>query len=286
MRSSAAGEPAATHLLMPAWTESASPRRATISARRSSTSFPAIPLAACRPSSGALCAAIGRDRRNACGPRRNAAHPLAHGRRLGARRAPSGARRREAAAYRRRRSARAVPSARPCERPPLRRRLRFGTDRARGRRAASPMRLPRRDLPARAVENLRRRGRGRRRHFLRDARDRAAHRRRMAPERDSISTSSAPSTCTCAKPTTRRLRRARIFVDTEAAWTEGGDVAVGLASGVIGRADIAADLPALCRGAKGRRTGEEITLFKSVGASIEDLAAAILVWRRSGDAEP
>ncbi len=82
------------------------------------------------------------------------------------------------------------------------------------------------------------------------------------------------------------LRRARIFVDTEAACTEGGDVAIGLASGVIGRAEVAADLPALCRGAKGRRTGEEITLFKSVGAAIEDLAAAILVWRRSGDAEP
>jgi ornithine cyclodeaminase/alanine dehydrogenase-like protein (mu-crystallin family) len=47
-----------------------------------------------------------------------------------------------------------------------------------------------------------------------------------------------------------------------------------------------ADLPALCRGAEGRRTGEEITLFKSVGAAIEDLAAAILVWRRSGGAEP
>ena len=30
----------------------------------------------------------------------------------------------------------------------------------------------------------------------------------------------------------------------------------------------------------------EITLFKSVGASIEDLAAAMLVWRKTGGAEP
>jgi ornithine cyclodeaminase/alanine dehydrogenase-like protein (mu-crystallin family) len=82
------------------------------------------------------------------------------------------------------------------------------------------------------------------------------------------------------------LRRARIFVDTEAACTEGGDVAIGLASGVITPAEVAADLPALCRGAEGRRTPAEITLFKSVGAAIEDLAAAILVWRRSGGLEP
>jgi ornithine cyclodeaminase/alanine dehydrogenase-like protein (mu-crystallin family) len=82
------------------------------------------------------------------------------------------------------------------------------------------------------------------------------------------------------------LRRARIFVDTEAACTEGGDVAIGIASGVITRADVAADLTALCLGAKGRRTADEITLFKSVGAAIEDLAAAMLVWRKTGGAEP
>ena len=82
------------------------------------------------------------------------------------------------------------------------------------------------------------------------------------------------------------LRRARIFIDTEAACVEGGDVAIGLSNGVITRAEIAADLPALCRGAKGRRTPDEITLFKSVGAAIEDLAAAILVWRKTGGAGP
>lgn len=80
------------------------------------------------------------------------------------------------------------------------------------------------------------------------------------------------------------LRRARIFIDTEAACVEGGDVAIGLSNGVIARAEIATDLPALCRGAKGRRTPDEITLFKSVGAAIEDLAAAILVWRKTASA--
>jgi ornithine cyclodeaminase len=34
--------------------------------------------------------------------------------------------------------------------------------------------------------------------------------------------------------------------------------------------------------APGRGTDEEITLFKSVGTAVEDLAAAMLVWRRLG----
>ena len=75
------------------------------------------------------------------------------------------------------------------------------------------------------------------------------------------------------------LRRARIFIDTEAALSEGGDVAVAERDGAIARDDIVADLGALCRGAPGRGSGEEITLFKSVGASLEDLAAAMLVWK-------
>ncbi|MGO9420157.1 ornithine cyclodeaminase family protein [Roseiarcus sp.] len=82
------------------------------------------------------------------------------------------------------------------------------------------------------------------------------------------------------------LRRAHIFIDTDAALTEGGDVAAGILGGVIDRSAVIANLPALCRGAPGRRTPDEITLFKSVGAAIEDLAAAILVWRKSGGAEP
>jgi ornithine cyclodeaminase len=82
------------------------------------------------------------------------------------------------------------------------------------------------------------------------------------------------------------LRRAHIFIDTDAALTEGGDVAAGILGGVIDRSAVIANLPALCRGAPGRRRADEITLFKSVGAAIEDLAAAILVWRKSGGVAP
>jgi ornithine cyclodeaminase/alanine dehydrogenase-like protein (mu-crystallin family) len=75
------------------------------------------------------------------------------------------------------------------------------------------------------------------------------------------------------------LRRARVFIDTDAALSEGGDVALSLRAGAIGREHIVADLGALCRGsAAGRTQDGEITLFKSVGAALEDLAAAMLVW--------
>ena len=77
------------------------------------------------------------------------------------------------------------------------------------------------------------------------------------------------------------LRRAALYVDTPAALSEGGDVALGLASGAIIQADVRGDLAGLCRGAvEGRGSPETITLFKSVGASLEDLAAATLAWRR------
>jgi ornithine cyclodeaminase/alanine dehydrogenase-like protein (mu-crystallin family) len=76
------------------------------------------------------------------------------------------------------------------------------------------------------------------------------------------------------------LRRTRIFFDTDAALSEGGDVALGLRDGAIERTDALADLAALCRGAPGRTGLQEITLFKSVGAALEDLAAATLVWRK------
>jgi ornithine cyclodeaminase len=79
------------------------------------------------------------------------------------------------------------------------------------------------------------------------------------------------------------LRRALIYVDTEAARTEGGDVALGLRSGAIREAHVKGDLFELCRGTVGARpSAEAITLFKSVGSAIEDLAAAMLVWRTLG----
>ena len=56
-----------------------------------------------------------------------------------------------------------------------------------------------------------------------------------------------------------------------------------LAAGVIGREAVLGEVAELCRGTvQGRGSAGEITLFKSVGASIEDLAAAIAVYEHSG----
>ena len=80
------------------------------------------------------------------------------------------------------------------------------------------------------------------------------------------------------------LRRARVFVDTRTGATkEAGEIVQGLADGVIAEADIQGDLFDLVRGvASGRGGAEEITLFKSVGTALEDLAAATLVAERRG----
>ena len=77
------------------------------------------------------------------------------------------------------------------------------------------------------------------------------------------------------------VRRAELFIDTPSALTEGGDIAVAIQAGLIGREDIRATLADLAHGRhKGRSSAEAVTLFKSIGASLEDLAAATLVWRR------
>ena len=77
----------------------------------------------------------------------------------------------------------------------------------------------------------------------------------------------------------RTLLRARVFVDTRAgALQEAGDLTQPIAAGLFCATDVVAELSELCRGdCSGRLTAEEITLFKSVGASLEDLAAAELV---------
>ncbi len=74
------------------------------------------------------------------------------------------------------------------------------------------------------------------------------------------------------------VRRARIFVDTRAgALGEAGDIVQPLNSGVLHEDDIAGDLFDLARGSRaGRRYHDQITLFKSVGSALEDLAAARL----------
>ena len=79
------------------------------------------------------------------------------------------------------------------------------------------------------------------------------------------------------------VRRARVYVDTEMAIREAGDIVRPLRSGALARERIAGDLFSLVRGAcRGREEAGEITLFKSVGSALEDLAAARLAFERAG----
>lgn len=72
------------------------------------------------------------------------------------------------------------------------------------------------------------------------------------------------------------MRRSRIYVDTRGgALAEAGDIVIPVADGVITEADVAGELSELCAGTvSGRRNDDDITLFKSVGTALEDLAAA------------
>jgi ornithine cyclodeaminase/alanine dehydrogenase-like protein (mu-crystallin family) len=83
------------------------------------------------------------------------------------------------------------------------------------------------------------------------------------------------------QPTTREIDdevvvRSAIYVDRiDDALEEAGDILIPLRDGLITRQSIRGDLHALARGlAAGRMRRNEITLFKSVGNALEDLAAA------------
>ena len=74
------------------------------------------------------------------------------------------------------------------------------------------------------------------------------------------------------------ITRAQLYVDTRAgALAEAGELVQTLAAGLIEPADIKGELSDLARGTvPGRMSADAITLFKSVGTAIEDLAAAEL----------
>ena len=72
------------------------------------------------------------------------------------------------------------------------------------------------------------------------------------------------------------VQQARVIVDTYAgALTEAGDLTQPIERGVITRAHVLAELAELLRGERdGRLASSDITLFKSVGTALADLAAA------------
>jgi len=75
------------------------------------------------------------------------------------------------------------------------------------------------------------------------------------------------------------VQRARVFVESyEGAPAEAGDLLIPMQEGVISHTHVAGDLHELTSGKKpGRTSADDITLFKSVGCALEDLATAELL---------
>ncbi len=71
------------------------------------------------------------------------------------------------------------------------------------------------------------------------------------------------------------LRRGRLFVDArETTIGEIGELMIPMASGALAETDVLADLRDLAAGAQGRRTDDEITVFKNGGGAHLDLMTA------------
>jgi ornithine cyclodeaminase len=79
------------------------------------------------------------------------------------------------------------------------------------------------------------------------------------------------------------VARGRLVVDSiEAASVESGDVVSGLAEGRFGRDHLAGELGAVVSGlVPGRTRPDEVTIFKSLGLAVEDVAAGALAARRA-----
>jgi len=81
----------------------------------------------------------------------------------------------------------------------------------------------------------------------------------------------------------RTMAVSKMFVDKrESTLQEAGDYLLALKEGAIGPDHIRAEIGEVLIGAKpGRESDEEITLFKSLGLAVEDLAAAEYVYRKA-----
>lgn len=90
------------------------------------------------------------------------------------------------------------------------------------------------------------------------------------------------------RPTQREMdpalvARARLVVDSRAAaLKESGDVVQGIRDGLFGEDHIAAELGQVAANPKlGRTAADQVTIFKSLGMAVEDVAAAELAYRRA-----
>ena len=77
--------------------------------------------------------------------------------------------------------------------------------------------------------------------------------------------------------------RSRVFVDSRsAALREAGDLIMPLSKGLISESHIRAEIGEVAGGLKpGREVDDDITLFKSVGLAVQDVAAARIILERA-----
>lgn len=77
------------------------------------------------------------------------------------------------------------------------------------------------------------------------------------------------------------VRKSRVFADQRAAvLRDGGDVAIPIREGIIGEEHVLGEVGEVLMGTlKGRTGPDDITLFESVGIAVEDLSAALLIYR-------
>ena len=82
---------------------------------------------------------------------------------------------------------------------------------------------------------------------------------------------------------TEAVVRFRLYVDRiESTLNESGDLLIPMAEGAVTEAHIQGEIGDLLTGsAEGRRSPDEITLFKSLGLGVEDLAAAWHIHRKA-----
>lgn len=83
---------------------------------------------------------------------------------------------------------------------------------------------------------------------------------------------------------TEVVTRSRVFVDTRAnCLREAGELLVPMGEGAFAAEDVVGELAELCRGSvTGRRSAEELTMFKSVGCALGDLCGALATYRAAG----
>jgi len=78
------------------------------------------------------------------------------------------------------------------------------------------------------------------------------------------------------------VARCRVWADSrDAAAVEAGDLVLARREGAIGDDHLVGELGDVVNGLSGRRTPEEITMFKSLGLAVEDIATARVVLDRA-----